>query len=203
MNISRKHLPADERRSIIIQTVLELASEQNPSKITTAAIAERMGLTQGSLFRHFPSKEAVFLAVMEWVSAQLLARIEAIDNDNGSASLAALKKIFMTHAKFITEYPGIPRILFSELQGNEESEVKNIIQATFGAYKKHLFFHFEQGKSSGEITTDLDNETAAMVFLGVIQGLVVQSLVNGNAEYIHKSASKTFELYQRGIARQP
>ncbi len=199
MNTSRKHLPADERRSVIIQTVLELASEQNPSKITTAAIAERMGLTQGALFRHFSSKEAVVHAVMEWVSVQLLARIEAIDSD--PSSFAVLKKIFMTHALFITEYPGIPRILFSELQGNEGTEVKNTIQVTFGAYKKHLCFLFEQGKASGEIMAELDNETAAMVFLGMIQGLVVQSLVNSNAEYVSKSAAKAFEFYQRAIAR--
>ncbi len=45
-----KYLPAEERRAVIVETVLVLAAEGNPSKITTAAIADRMGLTQGALF---------------------------------------------------------------------------------------------------------------------------------------------------------
>ena len=67
-----KHLPAEERRAVIVETVLELAAEGNPAEITTAAIAERMRLTQGALFRHFQSKDAVWSAVMEWVAERLL-----------------------------------------------------------------------------------------------------------------------------------
>ncbi len=64
MNGRPKHLPADERRAATIEAVIHLAAEQNPSDITTTAIAQRMGLTQGALFRHFPSKDAIVEAVM-------------------------------------------------------------------------------------------------------------------------------------------
>jgi AcrR family transcriptional regulator len=52
MNEHPKHLPADERRAATVEAVINLAAEQNPSDITTTAIAQRMGLT-GALFRHF------------------------------------------------------------------------------------------------------------------------------------------------------
>ncbi len=42
MSVSRKHLRAEERRVVTVETVVELAGEQNPSEITTAAIAKRM-----------------------------------------------------------------------------------------------------------------------------------------------------------------
>ena len=57
MSFHSKNLPADERRTVTIKSVVELAGTQNPSKITTAAIAKHMNLTQGALFRHFPNKE--------------------------------------------------------------------------------------------------------------------------------------------------
>ena len=41
-----RHLPADERRAATVEAVVDLAAEQNPSDITTTAIAQRMGLTQ-------------------------------------------------------------------------------------------------------------------------------------------------------------
>ena len=69
-----KHLSADERRAVTVESVVALAASQNPGEITTAAIAKHMNLTQGALFRHFPNKEAIWQAVMEWVAEQLLAK---------------------------------------------------------------------------------------------------------------------------------
>ena len=70
MPTRRPHLPADERRAITVQAVVELAATRNPGDITTAAIAEHMKLTQGALFRHFPTKDALWKAVMQWMTDQ-------------------------------------------------------------------------------------------------------------------------------------
>ncbi|MEI6639829.1 MAG: helix-turn-helix domain-containing protein, partial [Chlorobium sp.] len=51
-----RNLPAEQRRAVTVEAVIELAAEKNPASITTAEIAERMQLTQGALFRHFPNK---------------------------------------------------------------------------------------------------------------------------------------------------
>ncbi len=82
MDTHPKHLPADERRAVTVESVVALAGSQNPSEITTAAIAKHMNLTQGALFRHFPNKEAIWQAVMEWVAERLLARIDSIRTRN-------------------------------------------------------------------------------------------------------------------------
>ena len=62
-----QYLSAEERRAATVQAVVDLAAEQNPAEITTTAIADRMGLTQGALFRHFPTKESILEAMMSWV----------------------------------------------------------------------------------------------------------------------------------------
>ena len=105
-----KHLPADERRAETVQAVVELAATQNPKEITTAAIAKHMGVTQGALFKHFPSKESILEAVMEWVAEHLLARVDQAAAAAPSP-LAALEAIFMTHIHFVSEHPGVPRML--------------------------------------------------------------------------------------------
>ncbi|MFA5627222.1 MAG: TetR/AcrR family transcriptional regulator [Thiohalomonadaceae bacterium] len=76
MNEPIVRLPADERRAATVIAVVDLAAKQNPNDITTAAIAKRIGLTQGAIFRHFPTKDAIFQAVMTWVSQRLLARVD-------------------------------------------------------------------------------------------------------------------------------
>ncbi|MCF6195776.1 MAG: TetR/AcrR family transcriptional regulator, partial [Emcibacter sp.] len=65
--MTRKKMPADMRRSVTIEAVLDIAARQNPRDITTAAIAHHMNVTQGALFRHFDNKESLWLAVMEWI----------------------------------------------------------------------------------------------------------------------------------------
>ncbi|MDE2380483.1 TetR family transcriptional regulator, partial [Bradyrhizobium sp.] len=60
--MNEKYLSAEERRRLTVETVVSLAAAQNPSEITTAAIAARMHVTQGALFRHFPSKDAIWQA---------------------------------------------------------------------------------------------------------------------------------------------
>lgn len=198
MSVSSKYLPAEERRVVIVETVVELAGEQNPSEITTAAIAKRMGLTQGALFRHFPNKDAILLAVMEWVAERLMARIEKAIHAK-SSPLVALESIFMAHVDFITDHPGIPRILFGQLQRAEETTPKRMVQTLIHRYGERLNRLFEQGKVCGELDGELDNEAAATLFIGTIQGLVVQSLLVGDVSRIRRDAPRVFAIYQRGI----
>src|SRR3989337_465484 len=99
MQANPKHLPADKRRAVTVEAVVELASEQNPNDITTAAIAKRMNLTQGAIFRHFPSKDSIWQAVMEWVARRLLGRTDKAVKAAASP-IAALEAMFMTHIDF-------------------------------------------------------------------------------------------------------
>ena len=115
-----RHLPADERRAATVEALIELAARQNPSDITTSAIAERMGLTQGALFRHFPSKDAIVQASMTWVSERLLSRIDQAAAQAASPA-AALQAMFMAHIDFVARHPGVPRLLFGELQRADDS----------------------------------------------------------------------------------
>ncbi len=103
MSLRAKHLASDVRRAVTVEAVIELAAEQNPSEITTAAIAERMNVTQGALFRHFVNKEAVWTAVME-VTGQLLVKVDRADKGIESP-LAALEAVFLTHIDFIAKRP--------------------------------------------------------------------------------------------------
>lgn len=198
MNTPVKHLPADERRAVTVEAVVELAGSQNPSEITTAAIAKHMNLTQGALFRHFPTKDAIWQAVMEWVAERLLDRIDCAAQGIESP-LAAMQAIFMSHVEFVAEHPGVPRMMFGELQRAEQTAPKRIVQTLILRYGERLHRLIEAGKACGELSATLDTEAAATLFIGTIQGLVMQSLLAGNVERIRHDAPRVFAIYQRGI----
>ncbi len=195
-----KHLPADERRAATVEAVVDLAAEQNPSDITTTAIAQRMGLTQGALFRHFPSKDAILQAVMSWVTEHLLARVDKA-TEGIASPITALEAAFMTHIEFVSEHPGVPRMLFGELQRSEETLPKRMAQALIHRYGERMRRLLEAGKAQGELDTELDVDAAAVLFIGTIQGLVMQSLLAGEVERIRRDAAGVFSIYRRGISR--
>lgn len=198
MRAPPKHLPADERKAVTVETVVQLAAEQNPTDITTAAIAQRMGLTQGALFRHFPSKGAILQAVMEWVAERLLGRVDkAIEA--APSPLAALEAVFLAHIDFIVQHPGVPRMLFGELQRAEDSPAKQMVRTLIGGYGARVQRLIEQGKAQGELGADLDAGAAATLFVGSIQGLVMQSLIAGNVQQIRSNAPGVFAVYRRGL----
>ena len=195
---SARNLPADERRAVTVEAVIALAGKKNPSDITTAAIAQQMGLTQGALFRHFPNKDAILLAVMEWVAERLLGRVDkAIEA--APSPIAALEAAFMAHIDFVVKHPGVPRILFGELQREEVSPAKLVVRRLIRDYSSRLKRLVEDGKARGELATELDADAATTLFIGSIQGLVMQSLIAGSVKAIRTHAPGVFAVYRRGI----
>jgi TetR/AcrR family transcriptional regulator len=201
MATSTKHMTADQRRAVTVEAVVKLAAEQNPGDITTAAIAKHMNLTQGALFRHFPNKEAIWGSVMEWVAERLLTRV---DNASKAAAtpLAALEAVFMAHIDFVSNHPGVPRMLFGELQRADDTVPKQMVRTLLQKYGERLAVLIAQGKATGEIDAQVNTAAAATLFIGTIQGLVMQSLLAGDTTTMRDKVPGVFAIYRRGIASQ-
>lgn len=199
MESAPKYLSAQERKSATVETVIALAAEQNPNSITTTAIARRMGVTQGALFRHFPSKDAILDAVMQWVAERLLAALDAAAG-KADSPLGALEAMFMANVDFVARHPGVPRMMFGELQHAGITAPKRMAQTLIRQYGERLFALVERGKVAGEIPASLDSGAAATMFIGTVQGLVMQSLIAGNIAGLRAAAPGVFAIYRRGIA---
>ncbi len=198
MSSSSKHLPADKRRAVTVEAVVDLAARQNPGDITTAAIAKHMNVTQGALFRHFPNKKAIWQSVMEWVAERLLSRVDKAARGTATP-LAALEAVFMTHIDFVSAHPGVPRMLFGELQRAEDTPAKKMARTLIQQYAKRITGLLNEGKVAGEVDSAVDIETAGVLFIGSIQGLIMQSLLAGDIANMKDKAAAVFAIYLRAI----
>jgi TetR/AcrR family transcriptional regulator len=187
---------ADRRRGIV-DAVLALARERGPDAITTHAIAERIGVTQGAVFRHFPDKASIWLAVFEWVRKSLDASLRsAIDAD--VSPLAKIERAFLAHVAFVAAHPGVPRMLYHELQFAGESAVRKAVRASVGDYRRRLARLFDQAKREGELPATLDSTLATVLFIGAVQGLVIQAALTGNDALVVKGARPMLALLLDG-----
>lgn len=105
----------------------------------------------------------------------------------------------MAHIEFVFAHPGVPRMLFGELQRAEDTAAKRMARSLILLYAERLSVLIEKGKTAGEIDAAVDTSAAATLFIGTIQGLVMQSLLVGESAKIGDKVAGVFAIYRRGI----
>lgn len=195
-------LPTEERQAEIVAAALKLACENSPAVITTSDIAAAVGVTQGAVFKHFPTKDAIWLAAMKWVRERLLLKLDEAAQA-GHSAVQGLEAVFRAHVAFVAAHPGAPKIIFHELQQPVNSPVKLEVRALLQTYRQQLLALFRAGIKSGQLPAGLDQEAAATLFVGIVQGLVMQSMLTGKSSAMKAQADSVFALYLRGIRAAP
>ena len=195
----QSRLPTEERQAEIVAAALALAREVSPPLITTSDLAAAVGVTQGAVFKHFPTKDAIWLAAMQWVSARLLSALEAAAG-RADSPLEALAAMFKAHVAFVVTHPGVPRLIFHELQRPADSPIKQEVRHLLKSYRRLLRQRLDAGVARREVCAKVDLEAAATLFVGVVQGLVMQSMATGNAAGLKSQADAVFAIYRRGIS---
>jgi len=185
------------RQAGLIAAALKLAAEHSPASITTTDLAVAVGITQGAVFKHFASKEKLWLATIDWVRETLMLRLRDAAA-TGPASVT-LKAVYMAHVNFVTENPGVPRIIFQALQSPMETAMQLAVRQLMQDYRQLIVQLLTQAQADQSLSADLDIQAAAMLFMGSIQGLVMQSLVAKDISSMTQQAPGVFALYQRGL----
>lgn len=203
----RVRLGADERREEIIRVTLELADKQGVDDVTTQDMAKAMGVTQGAIFRHFLSKDAVWLAVMQWVSDRLMGVLGRA-TEQGRDPLDALQRMFFAQIDFITNHPAIPRVLTSEHLHGRSRVLQRLVSEIMLGYEEKIAGLLSDARTQGLVRADLDVHAAATLYIGMIQGLVLQtSILRGQstlrARTLATEAARTFPVYLQAICPHP
>lgn len=186
------------RQAEIVATALRLARESSPALITTADIATAIGITQGAVFKHFATKDAIWLGAMRWVRETLLQTLQDAA-DQAASPVDALAAMFHAHVEFVIAHPGVPRFIFHELQQPADSAAKLEVRAVLQGYRKMLLGRLNQSIQQKLVSQDVDPQAAATSFIGLIQGLVMQSMLTGRTAAMRKHADAIFVLYRRGL----
>lgn len=200
MSIRTKQRTQD-RQIGLVQAALELAAQKSPAEITTAELAQAVGITQGAVFKHFQSKQAIWVAVMEAVQQDLMTRLqtEVTAHIAAGGALTALKAVFTAHIDFVLQYPGVPRLIFQELQHAKPTALKDRAQALMLAYRQLVVGLLDQARTQEHISPHIDTHAASALFMGAIQGLVMQSMMAGTLAGMKTQALKVYDIYAKGL----
>lgn len=168
--MGKKH---EERKEEIIQGALELAAEQGVKRVTTQAIADKVGIAQPTIFRHFPNRDAIFGAAIEGVAAALFKALGGYFEGPEPAD-ERLHAVVVRHLQFIDRRKGIPRVLFSDRLHSESPGLKAVVQRIMGRYTERLARLLEEGVAEGRFRADLDVEATARHIFALVQGTLMR-----------------------------
>lgn len=115
-----------ERRLQILQTLAAMLQEPQPEKITTAALAARIGVSEAALYRHFSSKAQMFEGLIEFIEQTLFGLIARITADTPSPS-AQIEAILSMLLNFAAKNPGMTRVLIGDALVHENERLQKRI----------------------------------------------------------------------------
>ena len=182
-----------------MEAVLSLVAAHGAEAVSAQLVADTIGVTQPAVFRHFPNKEAMWLAVMDWLEEQLAAIYSAADGFREPA-LVAVSRMFLEHAKLIERYPALAKLVLSDHLRLQYPA----LQARFGkihkAYTARLSALLDRAKTEGAVTAHLAGKNAATMFLSLIQGLGFQFAIARLPMKLMPEAERILAFYLQAIA---
>lgn len=164
---------ADTRKAEIILTMLRLADELGPDRLTTLALANAVGLTQAGIFRHFPTKQDLWLAVAAQITQDMTNAWDAClaSVTQPQDRVAGLIQVQLSQ---IAAHPAIPAILHSRELHTENAALRAQFVALMTQFQTLLVESLTMGSATGVFRADLAPKDAASLLISLIQGLAIR-----------------------------
>lgn len=183
----RTRKSSSDRKAEIVEATLVLVAELGPERVTTQAVATRVGITQPGVFRHFATKQDLWLAVAAWVVEEARHRWE--DACQGQKSpLAGLRAVMMAHMEFIQSTPAVSSLIFSRELHTQNEELRKAFFDMAVSFHALLTDLARRSQSAGELPDVIRPEDIASLLLTLAPGLATRWSLSGRA----------FDLAQEG-----
>jgi len=112
-----------ERKLQILQTLAAMLEHPKGEKVTTAALAAKVAVSEAALYRHFASKAQMFEGLIEFIEASIFGLINQINESQEDGMVQAQSTILML-LNFAERNPGMTRVLIGDALVNEDERLQ-------------------------------------------------------------------------------
>jgi TetR/AcrR family transcriptional regulator len=161
------------RRQQILESLAEMLEANPGERITTARLAQQVGVSEAALYRHFPSKSKMFEGLIEFIEETLFSRIVIIVNEEAQA-LSCCEKILTLLLTFTERNPGITRILTGDALAGETERLRTRVAQLFDRIETQLKQVLREAEMREGLRPDLPIAVAANLLLATAEGRISQ-----------------------------
>ena len=158
-----------ERRDQILQSVAQMLENPAGEKVTTAALAARLGVSEAALYRHFKGKAEMFEGLIEFIEHALFGLINRITTEEKSG-VRQVESIIAVLLAFAQKNRGMTRVLIGDVLVNEDERLQARINQLHERLEAALKQALRFGVSQKEIAEDVDIGAHANVLMSFVIG---------------------------------
>jgi TetR/AcrR family transcriptional regulator len=160
-----------QRKQEILQTLAKMLESHHGARITTAALANNVGVSEAALYRHFPSKAKMLEALIEFIEESIFTRINRI-LDEEKATDKRLLLILNLLLGFAEKNPGISRLLQGDILVGEPPALRERMVQFYDRLETQLKQVLREGEAHGEFRQPV-LETAGLL-LAIVEGRIAR-----------------------------
>jgi AcrR family transcriptional regulator len=157
------------RREQIRQATFNIISNQGLKGLTISAIAEKVGVSEANLYRHFKNKQEILAHAVESIGKGLQENLRNIKNTKMTDPVKQLKRLFRLHLEYIEENEGIPRLVFSEELHKGNPDLRNKLLNAINTYAQEIALLIKKGQEAKTIHKGIDTHAFAFIMIGMVQ----------------------------------
>ncbi|MCZ7560024.1 MAG: nucleoid occlusion factor SlmA [Burkholderiaceae bacterium] len=158
-----------ERRLQILQTLAAMLQEPGGDRVTTAALAGRLQVSEAALYRHFASKAQMFEGLIEFIESTIFGLINQITSQHEDG-LRQLRDIVAMLLAFAEKNPGMTRVLIGDALVTEDDRLQDRINQLIDRIEASLRQAFRIGVAQGRLPAETDPAVRAGIVLAYVLG---------------------------------
>ena len=151
-----------ERRHQILQTLAGMLENPRAEKVTTAALASKLDVSEAALYRHFASKAQMYEGLIEFIETTLFTLVNKIaaDTQDGSAQAQQIVGVLLG---FADKNPGMTRVLIGDALVNEDERLQARMNQLYDRIEASLRQALRIAQAAGAWPGDPNAEAAVLV----------------------------------------
>ena len=188
------------RRRQIIGVLRRLIFEHGSENVTVARIAGAIGVTQGAIYRHFKSKREILAYLIDAIEEDLIKDWKEQPRD--SSVLESLDHALRTTISAIQQRKGVSFLVVAEVMSLGDKMLNRRTYEVLANYIAHIREIIEKGVQSGELSEEVDPDTAAVTIFSAIQGFVTLWAMSNYRFSLEGRYPGLWRLLQKALVRK-
>ncbi len=181
------------RQEQIKQAVLDIIFTDGLKNLSTRNLAKKIGMSEGTIFRHFATKQDIILSIIADFQNELIDSLRNIANSNVESE-QCLHDFLCTTVKYLTDNKGITILLLSEASNNNDVVLKNKLQQIFNSQKELISKIIRDGIATGKWDETISVEDVATLYMGIPVSVNVNLVLSSGEFHLDNFCKRMMRL---------
>jgi AcrR family transcriptional regulator len=195
-----EHQSTEIRQEQIKQAVLDIIFTDGLKNLSTRNLAKRIGMSEGTIFRHFRTKQDITLSIITDVQNEFIGSLRKIANSSIEPE-QRLNNFLCETVRYLTDNKGITMLLFSEASHHNDVTLKNNLKQIFNNQKMLVSKIILDGIAIGKWDESIAVENMAMLYMGIPVSLNIELVLSGGEFHADNFCSKMMQLLLKMLAK--